>query len=94
MLRWYIAGAVIRVSKTAMPSSAQDRSSDMHDDEDGDDDERVETFAAERLASFERFTVWNHEAVPEGAEDAHVKGVEEWIAFAEVVSLREEGYLA
>jgi Ribonuclease H2 non-catalytic subunit (Ylr154p-like) len=85
-------GAVIRVSKTAMPSG-QDCSHALHDgdeDADGDDGDCVDTLAAERLASFDQFLVWNHETIPEGVDNPHVRGVEEWIKFAEVVSRREE----
>ena len=40
----------------------------------------------EEVATFEELVVWGHEAVPE-ADDVFVKGVEEWIRFAEAVSL-------
>lgn len=38
----------------------------------------------EKQATFDEFVVWGHEAVP-AADDPFVKGVEEWIKFAEVV---------
>ncbi|KAI4122242.1 MAG: hypothetical protein LQ347_006573, partial [Umbilicaria vellea] len=49
--------------------------------EDGDEDmEPVKVL--EEAASFEEIVVWGHEAVPT-SDDPYVKGVEEWIAFAE-----------
>jgi ribonuclease H2 subunit C len=45
----------------------------------------IETLAMDQHASFGEVTVWDHEAVPEGA-DVYVKGIEEWIGFAEAVS--------
>lgn len=39
----------------------------------------------EEAASFEEMVVWGHEVLP-GSDDPYVKGVEEWIAFAEAVS--------
>lgn len=48
---------------------------------------KVETLIMDKTAGFDHVVVWDHEAVP-GAEDMYVKGVEEWIGFAEAVSLR------
>ncbi|KAL9023392.1 MAG: hypothetical protein Q9180_008254, partial [Flavoplaca navasiana] len=49
---------------------------------DGDEkDEEEEVKVLEEVANFKEFAVWGHETVPEG-DDAFVKGVEEWIAFA------------
>ncbi|KAL8844781.1 MAG: hypothetical protein Q9205_001483 [Flavoplaca limonia] len=49
---------------------------------DGDDeDEEEEVKVLEEVANFKDFVVWGHETAPEG-DDAFVKGVEEWIAFA------------
>lgn len=39
----------------------------------------------EEVAEFEEVIVWDHEAIRSG-DDAFVKGMEEWIRFAEVVS--------
>ena len=50
-----------------------------------DDEEQVEERLAEELATFEEFTVWDHEVLPP-AEDPYVMGVEEWISLAEAVS--------
>ena len=40
----------------------------------------------EEKGTFQEIVVWRHEAVPEEG-DVYVKGMEEWIAFAEAVSL-------
>lgn len=56
---------------------------EQDEEEDGD---RVQTIGAlEEVAEFEEVVLWDHEAVRSG-EDAFVKGMEEWIRFAEVVS--------
>jgi ribonuclease H2 subunit C len=39
----------------------------------------------EQHATFSDVMVWDHEAVPDG-DDVYVKGMEEWIDFAEAVS--------
>jgi ribonuclease H2 subunit C len=44
----------------------------------------VDTMAMEQHATFTHVMVWDHEAVPAG-DDVYVKGMEEWIDFAEAV---------
>lgn len=45
----------------------------------------VEVKTLEPRARFEEFVVWGHESAPE-EDDVYVRGVEEWVAFAEAVS--------
>jgi ribonuclease H2 subunit C len=63
--------------------------------EEGEDDEsmdtggdmagkEVEVKLMETKAKFDEVVIWGHEIVPED-DDVYVKGVEEWIAFAEAV---------
>jgi len=56
-------------------------------DEDGmvEDAVQVETNIMEQQGSFEEIMVWGHEAVP-ADDDVYVKGMQEWIGFAEAVS--------
>lgn len=60
------------------------RTGALEEDDDDEDTEPVKVL--EEAASFEEIVVWGHETVPE-SDDPYVKGVEEWIAFAEAVSL-------
>ncbi|CZT45336.1 uncharacterized protein RSE6_05639 [Rhynchosporium secalis] len=53
------------------------------DDEGGDDD--VEVKIMEEQAGFEEIVVWGHEALPDGMVDPYVRGVEDWIEFAESI---------
>ena len=56
-------------------------------DEDADNlnaPKEIETLMMDRHATFGEIMVWDHEAVPEGT-DVYVKGIEEWIGFAEAV---------
>lgn len=41
----------------------------------------------EKQATFGDYVVWGHEVIP-AADDSFVKGVEEWVKFAELVSDR------
>lgn len=57
--------------------------------EEGDErmeEEEEEVKALDEVARFEELVVWGHETVPED-DHVFVKGVEEWIKFAEAVSL-------
>lgn len=58
-------------------------------EEEADDDESEEELPEpvkiiEKVSSFEEMTIWGHDHVP-SAEDDFIKGVEEWIAFAEAI---------
>ncbi|KAM0716086.1 hypothetical protein Q7P37_008600 [Cladosporium fusiforme] len=44
----------------------------------------IETLIMDKTATFDHVMVWDHEAVPD-CEDVYVKGVEEWIGFAEAM---------
>jgi ribonuclease H2 subunit C len=55
-------------------------------DEDGEDNYH-ETKVVDEEAYFEEVMVWGHEALPEEGADPYVRGMEEWISFAETVCL-------
>ena len=52
----------------------------------GDQEELLEVGAMCRKTTFDKIVVWGHEAVAESSADPYVRGVEEWISFAEQVS--------
>ena len=53
------------------------------EDDDAEPEEPIKIL--EKQATFGDFMVWDHEAVP-AADDPYVKGVEEWVKLAKVVS--------
>ncbi|KAJ9644750.1 hypothetical protein H2201_006098 [Coniosporium apollinis] len=55
------------------------------DDDDEDAEQPTEIKVAEEVASFDAVVVWGHDTLPEATDDPYAKGVEEWIAFAEVM---------
>jgi len=67
------------VAKLSLPIPGND---------DGADDvaapKEIEASIMDQHAKFEEIMVWEHEAVPEDT-DVYVKGIEEWIGFAEAV---------
>ena len=64
---------------------------DDEDVEEDDDDvmgssRQVDVRIMEELGRFDEVVVFGHEALPDEAEDVHVRGLREWIGFAEAVS--------
>ncbi|OAL29882.1 hypothetical protein AYO22_01788 [Fonsecaea multimorphosa] len=53
-------------------------------DEEDEDEPPEPVMLLEELSTFEDVIVWGHDAVPTN-EDTFVKGIEEWIAFAEAI---------
>ena len=49
-----------------------------------DAEDVLEVRGLEQVARFGEMVIWGHEAVPEG-DDIYVRGVEEWMAFAQAV---------
>lgn len=75
-------GVVLQKTEKVLPQPAKQREDDG-EEEDGD--EPVEVKMMETIGRFEEVVVWGHEMVPEEGEDVYVKGLQEWIGFAETV---------
>ena len=61
---------------------------DMHDGETEEEEATTdEVSLLEEVASFDEVVVWGHDALPDELEDPYVRGLREWIAFAQVVSM-------
>lgn len=58
------------------------------DEEAGNQEEKVDVKIVETAATFDGIMVWEHGTIPED-DDAYVKGITEWIGFAEAVSTDE-----
>lgn len=56
----------------------------VDDDKDEDEDEAEPVKILEEIGSFDEVMVWGHEQVPAG-DDVFVRGMEEWIGFAEAI---------
>lgn len=83
-------GVVVREEKVGKSEKGKNEGEKRRMEEDEEEEEDEEDALAvgtlEEIAEFEEVIVWDHEAIPSG-DDAFVKGMEEWIRFAEVVSL-------
>lgn len=70
------------------PLTEEDFPSGMGDGQEDDlmpDEVQIDTKETVEKARFEEVVVWGHEALPDD-DDPYVKGIEEWVAFAEAVS--------
>ena len=89
-------GIVVRKDDTGKEGGEESRKKHGREGEelDGDDDGEEgegegegEKEALEEVGSFDKIVLWGHESLVEG-DDPFGRGVEEWIGFAEAVSLR------
>lgn len=65
-----------------MLPAAQQADSDGAEDAEAEPEEPVKIMEVQ--STFDEFVVWGHEALP-AADDTFVKGVEEWLQFADAV---------
>lgn len=83
MLIWLLGVVAMPTDRVLHPKTS--RKAELQNGE--QDEEREEPLKIlETQATFDEFVVWGHEIVP-AADDPFVKGVEEWIKFAEAVIL-------
>ena len=54
-------------------------------EEDEDFEEVSDVKIVEEQSEFSEIMIWGHEALPDEMADPYIRGVEEWIAFAETV---------
>lgn len=57
----------------------------LDEDNDGDSEQAAPMASLRGQGVFDEFVVWGHESVADASSDAHVRGIEEWIGFAEKV---------
>ena len=93
-------GVVVRPTDRVLPRScdrngretaSSGRAPPVDDDEEeGDEDETEPVKMLEEIGSFDEVVVWGHEQVP-AEDDVFVRGMEEWIGFAEAMHSVEDG---
>lgn len=77
-------GAVLQSTDKVLSQTPENTKAEGDEEEEGAD-ANMEVKITEEIASFNEIIVWGHESIPADAEDAYMKGVEEWIGFAEAV---------
>lgn len=78
---------VAQKTERRLSTQPQGRRNEIEEDQDQDEEDTqlpIEVQILETNGTFDQVVIWAHEAVPEG-EDIYVKGIEEWIGFAESV---------
>ncbi|GIZ41135.1 hypothetical protein CKM354_000445000 [Cercospora kikuchii] len=66
-------------------SSTNIPANDAGYDEEEEQSLPTETFILEQQATFNSITTWDHEKAPSSEEDVYIRGIEEWIGFAESI---------
>lgn len=74
------------------PASRQEEPSGTREDDDLSVADEVgepldEAVAMDEVATFDGFTVWGHEALPDQKDNPFVRGLAEWVKFADAVCL-------
>lgn len=86
-------GAVLNVTDKALSQSGP-RSQDTEDDEQAEEDAAeehdVEVKIAEQVGEFDEIVVWGHGGKVDGAQDGYIRGMNEWVAFAESMHVDKE----
>jgi len=78
-------GIVTKSTDRVLPNEPAQMDSAVPDDPDCHELEAAEPVKVlEAVAIFDKVTVWGHDQVP-AADDTFIKGIEEWIAFAEAI---------
>lgn len=93
----HYTGAVLSITdKLAPQAPSQPRTTEpTHDDGDEDIDEAVdelpeEVKIAEQIGEFDEVVVWGHGGTVDEGSDFFVRGVREWVGFAEAMHCEEE----
>jgi ribonuclease H2 subunit C len=81
-------GAVLHVTDKQVPQN-RPTEEDAEDDEE-DECDKVEVTVAEKVGVFDEVVVWGHGGVVDEKEDAYVRGIREWIGFAEAMHAEED----
>ncbi|KAI0173295.1 ribonuclease H1 small subunit [Hypoxylon sp. FL1284] len=76
-------GSVVEKSEPKKPEKTLEETEviEIQDEEDGQPAEGV----MQEKAVFDEFMVWGHESLADSKEDPYLRGMEEWISFAEQI---------
>ena len=74
-------GVVVSSTDRILPKSK----SVVAEEEDEEDEDEPDVKIMEEQSEFNDLMLWGHEALPDDNVDPYVRGMEEWIAFADQV---------
>ncbi|KAI1413802.1 ribonuclease H1 small subunit [Hypoxylon sp. FL1857] len=76
-------GSVVEKSEVKKSEDSKEMVEDVEIVEDPND--QLEIGAMQGKATFDELMVWNHEALANSSENPYLRGMEEWISFAEQI---------
>ncbi|KAL5387062.1 hypothetical protein DPSP01_003674 [Paraphaeosphaeria sporulosa] len=80
-------GAVLQITDKNLP---QMRTQPADDEDDEGEQETVEVKVAEQIGEFEEVVVWGHGGQVEEGQDMFIRGMKEWMGFAEAMHGEDE----
>ncbi|KAJ4301591.1 hypothetical protein N0V90_003684 [Kalmusia sp. IMI 367209] len=84
-------GAVVHITDKNLPQPQKPpQNQELDEDDEDDEQETAEIKIAEKVGEFNEVIVWNHGGEVDMEQDIFVKGVREWVAFAESMHGDEE----
>ncbi|KAH9874353.1 hypothetical protein IAQ61_003542 [Plenodomus lingam] len=88
-------GAVLHLTGRQLPPTRRQPQEQRHGDESGGEDAEEEDMdvqlgVADQVGEFDELVVWGHGAPVEESRDAYVRGLEEWVGFAESMHCDED----
>ena len=78
-------GSILQKTDIILPTTTTSNPLD-DPEEQGEQDSIPETKLLQKLATFDKITVYGHEVQPDAQEDVYIKGINEWIGLAGAVS--------
>jgi ribonuclease H2 subunit C len=87
---------VLQVTDDQLPATqtkSTSRQTPADDEENDDEDEEmdVETTIAKQIGEFDEIVIWEHGGVVDGERDGFVRGLGEWVGFAEKMHVDKDG---
>lgn len=90
-------GAILTVTDKQLPqaksqpqSHGDDEMEDVDEGNDQDESIPVEVKIAEQVGEFDEVVVWGHGGEVDGGQDMFVRGLKEWVGFAESMHVDED----
>ncbi|KAF1944407.1 ribonuclease H1 small subunit [Clathrospora elynae] len=87
-------GVVLHITDKQLPQSRTQAQPSNEDTEEGDAEEEsmpVEVKMAEQVGEFDEIIVWGHGGEVDGGQDMFVRGITEWVGFAESMHIDADG---
>ncbi|KAI2640852.1 ribonuclease H1 small subunit [Hypomontagnella submonticulosa] len=78
-------GSIVEKSEPKKPEDTKQEETVEVIDLEEESDDQLETGTMQGKATFDEVMIWNHESLADSGEDPYLRGMEEWISFAEQV---------